>query len=192
MIFKIVLVWLTGLALNFVFSNTAPQAVIALNRQAVKNKDLKIQVGSTLLFSADNSRDADRDSLSYCWNMGDGTISYEKNIQHRFPKVGKYVVRLKVDDGKYNDEAPYTNQGRWLVAVHSAAGEVTLSWRFLKKDSLQTGFNVYRGEREAGPFQKINVQPVTIATYFVDKKILSSLMPLDCLQEYSGWLMQRI
>lgn len=49
---------------------------------------------------ADASVDADNDELTYEWDLGDGEISYAKNVSHTYNDYGTYTVKLTVSDGK--------------------------------------------------------------------------------------------
>ncbi len=57
--------------------------------------------------------------------------------------------------------------GRGLVAVPEGSGKVFVSWRFLGTDPEGIAFNVYRQTRN-GPAAKLNGDPITRATHFVD------------------------
>jgi len=46
------------------------------------------------------SRDADGDTLTYTWSLGDGQTKTGKRITHIYDRSGKYVVTLTVDDGR--------------------------------------------------------------------------------------------
>ena len=54
------------------------------------------------------------------------------------------------------------NLGRGVVAVRKDASTVTVSWRYLSSDPMDTGFNIYRNGK------KITLQPVSTATLYDD------------------------
>jgi PKD repeat protein len=53
-----------------------------------------------ILFDGTQSSDPDGDPLTYSWDFGDGTTEPGAKAFHYFVKPGRYVVRLKVNDGK--------------------------------------------------------------------------------------------
>ena len=69
----------------------------------------RIIKGQIHSFSAENSTD-DLGILKYEWDMGDGTIHKEMNIQHTFQTAGDYRIKLTV----------------WDTSNQSASTEVTL------------------------------------------------------------------
>ena len=52
---------------------------------------------------------------------------------------------------------------RGVVAIRENPSEVTVSWRYLSSDPIQTGFNVYKDG------EKLTDTPVTVSTLFRDK-----------------------
>lgn len=52
---------------------------------------------------------------------------------------------------------------RGVVAIRENPSEVTVSWRYLSSDPIQTGFNVYKDGK------KLTDTPVTVSTLFRDK-----------------------
>lgn len=44
--------------------------------------------------------DADRDTLKYVWDFGDGHKSYKEKTTHTYEKEGQYTLTLKTTDGK--------------------------------------------------------------------------------------------
>ncbi len=61
------------------------------------------------------------------------------------------------------------NLGRGVVAVRQADGKVFVGWRLLGTDADAIAFNLYRAT-EGGKAVKLNAQPITAATSFVDDK----------------------
>ena len=53
--------------------------------------------------------------------------------------------------------------GRGVIAIRQNADEVFVTWRYLSKDPRNVMFDVYRDGK------KLNSEPVTEATFFVDK-----------------------
>lgn len=75
--------------------NTAPVAEAGndIERCLNINEEYKVNL------SAGGSYDADRDELTYSWNLGDGSTANGRNITHVYSKGGIYKVRLTVNDG---------------------------------------------------------------------------------------------
>jgi len=51
-------------------------------------------------FSLRRLRDEDGDKLKVAWDFGDGHRSYLRKTKHKYEKTGKYLVTIKVKDGK--------------------------------------------------------------------------------------------
>lgn len=62
---------------------------------------------------------------------------------------------------------------RGVVAVRNKEGKVFVSWRLLGNESKDLAFNVYRNRD--GKQQKLNAQPVTATTHFIDEGIDSTM-----------------
>jgi len=83
-------------------ANRLPVAVVKETTVSAKFKD------QPLLFSGDGSYDEDGEVVGYYWDYGDGTHSPTDNeyagympskvTSHKYDKVGKYVVTLRVKD----------------------------------------------------------------------------------------------
>ena len=43
--------------------------------------------------------DADNDTLTYLWNLGDGSVALGATVSHVYTEGGSYPVTLTVDDG---------------------------------------------------------------------------------------------
>ena len=54
----------------------------------------------TVAFDATRSSDANDDPLQYSWDFGDGTVGTGPEVTHTFQEMGRYTVRLTVEDGK--------------------------------------------------------------------------------------------
>jgi PKD repeat protein len=74
--------------------NAPPVAVI-------KDRLEKVSYGAydVIVFDATVSYDPDEDPLTFSWNFGDGQNAQGPKVTHRFKKPGKYIVKLRVDDG---------------------------------------------------------------------------------------------
>jgi len=75
------------------------------------------------------------------------------------------------------------NLDRGMVAVSESGGKVYLGWRLLKADSADIAFNVYRSTVGADAV-KLNAQPITQSTNFVDTK---ARLDLD-----NAWLVRSV
>lgn len=69
-------------------ANTAPQA----------NIEIKSSNGLIFSLSAEGSVDAEGDTLSYLWSMGDGKQYFNRDISHMYGAVNEYEVSLVVTD----------------------------------------------------------------------------------------------
>jgi rhamnogalacturonan endolyase len=59
------------------------------------------------------------------------------------------------------------NLARGMVAIHPGEGKVYVGWRMLGTDPDEIGFNLYRST-EGGEPVKLNAQPITESTNYVD------------------------
>ena len=58
-------------------------------------------VGQSITLSAADSRAAEgKEIVSYAWNLGDGTLSTNKEVTHVYQKAGRYEVTLTVIDNE--------------------------------------------------------------------------------------------
>jgi hypothetical protein len=55
------------------------------------------KTGQAIAFAA-NAEDHDGDEMTYLWDFGDGTTSYEANPSHVYDKPGDYTVTVTVTD----------------------------------------------------------------------------------------------
>jgi len=60
---------------------------------------------------------------------------------------------------------------RGIVALTVSEKAVFVSWRLLKDDPLNLAFNVYRKDIGLGDFVKVNKEPVTNSTNFLDETV---------------------
>lgn len=82
----------------------------------------------------------------------------------RLPDIGFRVVREpQVGSPTFNQRV------RRVAATPQGAGRVFLSWQLLLDDAEDTGFNVYRSTRRDAAGFKINAQPITASTNFIDQ-----------------------
>ena len=68
---------------------------------------------------------------------------------------------------------------RGLVALPAGANQIYLSWRLLRDDAADIAFNVYRQPAAGGKATKLNAQPVSQTTDFID-----ATAPVDVACEY--------
>ncbi|MBN1661497.1 MAG: PKD domain-containing protein, partial [Anaerolineae bacterium] len=61
-------------------------------------------INTDILFDGSGSSDADGDSLTYDWDLGDGGIAAGVNPAHSYTAVGIYNVCLTVNDGALDSE----------------------------------------------------------------------------------------
>lgn len=66
--------------------------------QSSEKKDKNIYVGMYADFES-KAKDKDRDKLKFTWDFGDGHKSYKQKTRHKYEKIGKYKVTLKIFDG---------------------------------------------------------------------------------------------
>jgi len=76
-----------------------------------------------ILFDGTKSSDPDSDPLTYSWDFGDGATEPGAKVFHTFVKPGRYVVRLKVNDGKGTACSAATDEV--MVEVKERGGNVT-------------------------------------------------------------------
>jgi len=105
----------------------ADTVVVIVNSSPIANAgpDRDAFIGGAhdaILFDGTKSSDPDGDPLTYSWDFGDGSSEPGAKVFHTFVKPGKYVVRLKVDDGK--GAACSAAMDEVLVEVKERAGNV--------------------------------------------------------------------
>ncbi len=58
----------------------------------------RIETGTSVVFDADLSQDADGTITSYEWDFGDGNTDTGEKVSHAFSSSGDYIVELEVED----------------------------------------------------------------------------------------------
>lgn len=93
---------------NYYLMNTEPIPVIEVKYNGKELSDTnKAMAGEMLVFSAKKSYDKDGyliefkgEIVNYTWDLGDGTMSYEKEVKHYYLEDGIKTIKLKVKDNK--------------------------------------------------------------------------------------------
>lgn len=70
------------------------------NEPVISNAQALEILCRTVMFTA-SATDADGDSLSYQWELDDGTVEKQKNFQHTFSDVGDHTATVYVNDTKH-------------------------------------------------------------------------------------------
>ncbi len=79
------------------------------------------------------------------------------------------TVQQKIPDYDYSRMQTET-VNRGLLAIHNGNGRVSVSWRFLYGEPVDTGFDLYRRSGGGGDV-KLNSAPLTKATFYVDEGV---------------------
>ncbi|MCW3806948.1 rhamnogalacturonan lyase [Plebeiibacterium marinum] len=97
--------------------------------------------------------------------------------------VGVYAQESIGPD--YSSSIQTENLGRGMVAIHQGGGVVAISWRYLPKDKISTGYDVYRksGKRKE---IKLNKKPLFEATYVLDENVDVSKENVYILKAYGS------
>lgn len=77
--------------------NEAPEATMTAPASGL--------VGEQLIFTAEDSSDAENDDLTYEWTMGDDTAWNGVEVAHGYDRAGTFVVEVTVSDGLDEDKA---------------------------------------------------------------------------------------
>ena len=74
---------------------------VQLNRAPLipKGETVTACNGESVTLSAEGASDLDGDTLSYRWDLGDGSTAEGATVEHRYSQGGTYPVTLTVDDG---------------------------------------------------------------------------------------------
>lgn len=92
-------------------------------------------------------------------------LRIEKNMRkHLFYLIASMLITMSLNaQTNYNfKKLQREDLGRGLVAIRKDASTVTLSWRYLSSDKIETGFNIYRNGKI------VNSKPITAATLYND------------------------
>jgi uncharacterized protein YkwD len=95
--------------------------------------------------------------LSYTWDFGDGTISNEKNPQHRYPAAGVYRVNLGVENAFGRSEtSSYVEIGappsfELLVAEFEEAGNIVHGQVLTEKSTTMITWDMGDGRQYRSP-----------------------------------------
>ena len=81
-------------------ANAGPGLPGAVGRAGPDREGFVGGAHDAILFDGAQSSDPDGDPLTYSWDFGDGSSEPGATAFHYFVKPGRYVVRLKVSDGK--------------------------------------------------------------------------------------------
>lgn len=73
-------------------------------------------INHSITFDGSKSYDSDGTIVNYTWNLGDGTILYEKFVTHSYNKAGVYNISLTVVD---NDSLANTNTTIANIVLYS-------------------------------------------------------------------------
>lgn len=72
------------------------------------------------------------------------------------------VASLNAQPNYNYEKLQRENLGRGVVAIRKDASTVTVSWRYLSSDPMDTGFNVYRNGKKVTP------EPINAGTFYDD------------------------
>ncbi|GAG00557.1 unnamed protein product, partial [marine sediment metagenome] len=78
--------------------NIAPLAIMDIYQQ--NSNGYYIEAGNPVYLTAENSSDADGDTLEYWWEIGGSGLLDGRDQEHTFTEIGKYTITLTVSDGK--------------------------------------------------------------------------------------------
>ncbi len=118
-------------------AGASDEMVVRVNHppRAVPGKD-SFSCSNVAQFDGSASVDADNDTLTYIWDLGDGNVALGATVSHVYAEGGTYPVTLTVDDGQGVGNSRHTDAmmvrvNRHPVAVPgdeitACAGEVVL------------------------------------------------------------------
>ncbi|MEM2582890.1 MAG: PKD domain-containing protein [Candidatus Thermoplasmatota archaeon] len=122
------------------------------------------KVGEKIKFDASESYDEDGSIINYTWKFGDGSIAYDKIVEHSYNKPGCYTVILTVidDKGSKNFDAIRIE----ILGINDDPSQEDTSGGFVK---------IYSGKSYAQSFiPSPNKQGMVGLYIYVSKKTLSS------------------
>ena len=82
---------------KIVIHNELPTALFELENEQAK-------VGQVILFDASESSDADKDTMEYFWNFGNGDMEEGEKVEYAYTSVGEFTVSLLVRDEKGGED----------------------------------------------------------------------------------------
>ncbi len=92
------------------FSDTDKKIIYIENQPPVaiaNEKNIYCEVGEVIFLTAEDSYDPDGDELTYAWELPDGTIKEQKEIEYKVNEPGTKEIILKVSDGKLESIFPF-------------------------------------------------------------------------------------
>jgi PKD repeat protein len=114
--------------------NRAPISVFTANPKS-------INVGDTVFFSANESKDKDGKIIKYAWSFGDNEYSLEKWTSHVYRKGGNYTVDLIVtdDEGAVDRSNTTIHVNEWPFAEGRAGKDPAKVNDVLQFDGSESG-----------------------------------------------------
>ncbi|MHA1667257.1 MAG: PKD domain-containing protein, partial [Candidatus Heimdallarchaeaceae archaeon] len=122
--------------------NKPPQADFSFSPTMPKNGEK--------VFFQDESTDSDGNIVSWYWDFGNGTASYEKNPRHVYTQPGAYLITLTVEDNDGAEDTVYNS----LVVIHTEEDD---------QNTTPLAIRIVKPEK---------------AFYFNNKKILTTPTPI--------------
>jgi parallel beta-helix repeat protein len=118
---------------------TEHRQIPQINRppKATLDGPLSASVGQSVVFDASRSIDPQRRALGYRWDLGDGRVSKEPRIEHRFRTPGFYRVGLTVNNGLLSDLAWRDFYAVEQITEMGTEGQAA-AWSWIDPDSRVT------------------------------------------------------
>ena len=91
-------------------SDTAKKIILIENQPPVakaNEENIDCEVGEVIFLTAEDSYDPDGDELTYTWELPDGTIKEQMEIEYKVEEPGKQKIILRVSDGELESLLPY-------------------------------------------------------------------------------------
>ena len=145
---------------DFIRGNRAPRAEITADK-TIGAHPLHVA------FSSRNAIDFDGDPLSYSWTFTGDESTTEANPTFTFDKSGRYIVKLKVDDGQGNASVAQTE-----IVVGNELPE--LSWKILDgnssfywpEETLELRYQIEVSDAEDGSLAEGTIDPKRVMVSF--------------------------